>query len=889
MKKNRIVALLLLLCTVITMSAVPSGTAAAETDTGITIQQVVMALEIMMGDGEGNMRLDNTLTRAEFSRIVIQMSPKRNTVSGTSATSPFPDVPATHWAAAYVREAVKSGYLAGYPNGTFRPAQNVKVEEVATAFLAILGYSASDYGSGYPSAQMGYAKSLGLLDDVSAVTGGEISRRDMLQMCYNTLAATTKTGTVHITTLGYATDMAGKIDDEAIIADSYNDPITVTDSGWQTAQGVKSAYVTVFRNDRSASLSDIQTRDVVYYSPKLNTVKAYSTKTTGVLQSISPSRTSAASVTVSGMTYAIDGKNASDALKNADNIEIGDTVILLLGEEGAVSDILVPSGGSASIYGYASASGTTTAGAYYITFIATDGRALQYQVTADPKSYVGRVVKLTISGGAVTVSRADTIAVSGVVDASAYTIGGQAAARDVNILEVDSSGGYTATYLGQLNGVTLSENNVLYYAMNSAGKISDLIITGISSGSFGPITVKSKDWYQGTGLIASSAIVYKNDDLSSLSGIAVNDIVYYSITDNTVWAYDRKTTGILQNVLPSRVSPTSIVVSGMTYTLEGNTAKDAFGASGGIRLGDTITLLLGEEGEVADVLTVSGSATVTGYALSAGTTLVTDTDDSAYSSYYINLAMPDGRELQYLTSNDASYFVGALCKLTFKDGTANVSQTSGNGASLSGTVDAAARTIGSYSVSDSLSIVDVDDYGNMATIFLPRLDGLALARRDVLYYSTNGNGDISEIILKEVTGDTYSYGVVTSVDDITSDEGDSTTFAYDIGGAKGTASTASKQFEVKTGPARLIFENGVFQKYESLSRLNNVSLTDYGYITVGGSSYKLADKVLIYKYSAGAYTLLSQSQAKAYNGSLAAYYDAAESTGGRIRVLVATA
>ena len=69
-------------------------------------------------------------------------------VTAQSQTT-FTDVPSTHWAASAIAEAVQAGYVSGYPDGTFRPDQEVTREQFIKMAVEALGYDISKYaGSG---------------------------------------------------------------------------------------------------------------------------------------------------------------------------------------------------------------------------------------------------------------------------------------------------------------------------------------------------------------------------------------------------------------------------------------------------------------------------------------------------------------------------------------------------------------------------------------------------------------------------------------------------------------------------------------------------------------------------------------------------------------------
>lgn len=73
---------------------------------------------IMKGFPDGSYHPEEELTRAQAAVIVVRAAGLNiGTVEGNS----YKDVPTNHWASAYIAVAVKAGYLHGFPDGTFRP------------------------------------------------------------------------------------------------------------------------------------------------------------------------------------------------------------------------------------------------------------------------------------------------------------------------------------------------------------------------------------------------------------------------------------------------------------------------------------------------------------------------------------------------------------------------------------------------------------------------------------------------------------------------------------------------------------------------------------------------------------------------------------------------
>lgn len=159
-------------------------------------------MSIMTGDENGNLNLTKNVTRAEFARMLVAASTYKDKVSAVSNSSPFKDVPYTHWAAGYIKTAVQQGWLNGYLDGSYHPDQTITLEEAETGVLKLLGYGTSDFSGAYPYGQLALARSLNLNEKVTATQGGTMTRQNMMYLFYNLLSADTKDGQQYMTVLG---------------------------------------------------------------------------------------------------------------------------------------------------------------------------------------------------------------------------------------------------------------------------------------------------------------------------------------------------------------------------------------------------------------------------------------------------------------------------------------------------------------------------------------------------------------------------------------------------------------------------------------------------------------------------------------------------------------
>jgi len=162
-----------------------SSVAFASTD----IDKVVFELTsfgILKGDGDGNLRLEDTVTRAEFAQIVVRMLGFDELAQGEKSS--FPDVPDSSWMAGPVSLLSYLGYVSGDTNGNYRPNDPVLVQECEKILLNVLGYEpvAEAYG-GYPTGYTRLSAQIRLNDGVSASPKAYATRADAARLVYNAL------------------------------------------------------------------------------------------------------------------------------------------------------------------------------------------------------------------------------------------------------------------------------------------------------------------------------------------------------------------------------------------------------------------------------------------------------------------------------------------------------------------------------------------------------------------------------------------------------------------------------------------------------------------------------------------------------------------------------
>nr|WP_308505344.1 S-layer homology domain-containing protein [uncultured Agathobaculum sp.] len=464
----------LLLAAAVLLGSAPAALAASSASDSV-IEEVIRATGIMVGDESGDMNLNNTVTRAEYAKMLVSASTYKDKVSGASNSSPFKDVPYTHWAAGYIKTAVEQGWLTGYLDGSYKPDNTVTLEEAATGVLKLLGYTSEDFSGSYPYGQLALYESLGLDVNVTASQGTAMTRRNMMYLFYNLLNAETKDGQVYAQTLGYTLNENDEIDYLSMVSDTMEGPYVVEGSLSDIVSGEDK---TVYRNGYASTADAIRKYDVVYYND--STIWAYANAVTGTYQSASPSAASPTSVTVAGVSYEIETSDAALSLSTLGGLNVGDIVTLLLGRDGKVVAAMPADEYAVSVAGVVTATGT---GTYYnavgntytartITITAMDGESYIYPCSKTSISE-GDIVSIGFGSAETDVSILKSATLSGTV--SGYSIGSRTMAKDVRILDVNDTDA-ERVYYSRLNGAVLESTDVRYYATNEDGEITDLIL-----------------------------------------------------------------------------------------------------------------------------------------------------------------------------------------------------------------------------------------------------------------------------------------------------------------------------------------------------------------------------------------------------------------------------
>lgn len=476
-----------LLAVVLVLGLAPGALAAPPAESEAA--QVLAALDIMVGDENGNLNLDRTITRAEFTKMTVAASTSRDTVGDAVAVKPYPDVPQTHWAAPYIKAAVDLNLVQGDLYGNFNPDEKITLAEGVTILLRLLGYTDSDFTGVWPAGQMAQYRALGLDEGVTCGQNENMTRRDALYLFYNLMITKDKNGSYYLNTLEPTLNLvnsSGQLDRVGLINSAMEGPVVASGS-WETQLPFSTASAKVYRNGSSSDLGSIQDQDVVYWSESMRTIWAYSDKVTGTLEALSPSASAPTSVTVAGKTYQIETTSAAYELSDLGSYSVGDRVTLLLGRSGGVAALGQVGSDSSLIYGIIikvenatyNDGNNGTYNARTVTIAATDGNTYRYQCSIQTLE-VGDMVRVIAGDADVQVKRLSTTSLTGKMNSDGTKLGSYPLADNVEIIDTYEECTPVRIYPSRLAGVEFTGDMVRYYALNGNGEITHLIINDVT-------------------------------------------------------------------------------------------------------------------------------------------------------------------------------------------------------------------------------------------------------------------------------------------------------------------------------------------------------------------------------------------------------------------------
>jgi|GEM_PF-1396197 len=220
--------------------------------------QRLYGLGLIDGFGDGTFRPEESITRAQIAKMIVYalgLKDAADMLSGVPVG--FSDVAANHWASGYINIASSQGIVQGYPDGTFKPEQNVTYAEILTMILRALGYgpvlSHLPWPAGYitKAAELKINKGINFLSntfatrgDVCGLLANALTVPKLIQVGYGDTAQYVVSGTSGTDAVFLLTDMGATYEDGYLVSapDLFANNGTTVQLDGQAAKSLADGY-----------------------------------------------------------------------------------------------------------------------------------------------------------------------------------------------------------------------------------------------------------------------------------------------------------------------------------------------------------------------------------------------------------------------------------------------------------------------------------------------------------------------------------------------------------------------------------------------------------------------------------------------------------------------
>ena len=477
---------------------------------------------------------------------------------------------------------------------------------------------------------------------------------------------------------------------------------------------------------------------------------------------------------------------------------------------------------------------------------------------------------------------------------------------DTKVFSDKSSSSYESIWINLSKGTVVTAyfdaSGTLASLYIPASEVKTAVVIGLN-GSLADLTGKSGDY-----------LLFKNGVAVSRSAACTYDVAIYDEAANAVTLSDLRISGIYSDVYPNPDTPARVTVMGMEFEL----LPEAIAMMSKFALGDKVTLLLTpsvKSGTGSSATVTAGKVAAVVAPSVAGSTAI---GVAAVDKDSVSVTLLDGLVISgphNMSANRIDLLNGSL--VTISSATTDyLSVSSVSGSTVSGSLDLSARKLGDVALSETLRVFERVGSSQPVEIELRDITLSTVRQSKILYASKDTAGKISCIILDDVTGDRYTYGIVryrpvmketVSTKDpdtgvvtsevVTTDEGH---YYIEYGADKKLPNLAFVNVmpngsyggiavSLQTSPSGIPVPAGniPLTKLGTAARSDFVTDESTGqvYVTINGVRWPVSDEVVCYN-ARTKHWFDDLTHARSYTNILTLYIDRPLAEGGKIRMVV---
>lgn len=459
-------------------------------------------------------------------------------------------------------------------------------------------------------------------------------------------------------------------------------------------------------------------------------------------------------------------------------------------------------------------------------------------------------------------------------------------------------------------GLRTGANLVLCY--NGSGKLDYLYLRSSSDAVNEDNVLVAKNKPNGAtnpfaSLVTGSGDyqIYKNGVPAAVSDLQQYDVATYDGGSNTLFVSDLKLTGIYEDVYPNTAAPSTITVLGTPFTVLPSAVQDL----STFQVGDRLTLLLTSTGQVAGAVPTSVAKSN-----AVGVADVASKDN-------VTIELLDGvikitGKTQY-TEPAAQKLNGSLVTVSSAE-RGYLSLTKVQGKAAAAPLDLTKNTLGTKDLSAGIRFFEQVGNGKLAEIERSDIALTRIPAAQITYVGYDWAGRVDKVVLNDVTGDRYEYGLIYyqpagMYDEKTwsTEQNDYvTTSTYRNGTIRVTNGSGEISYVVgSVAGAKSGYMGGIagsmdqvddhqmlagFAALQSVTGLRRAQFdAEAMTLTTNSIILPISDQVQIYNEATKTWYTAKDGghpenlqQALAFSDDLSVYYDKTPETGGKVRIIV---
>ncbi len=244
-----------------------------------------------------------------------------------------------------------------------------------------------------------------------------------------------------------------------------------------------------------------------------------------------------------------------------------------------------------------------------------------------------------------------------------------------------------------------------------------------------------------SAMASGNYTMLKNGISATAADLRQWDVATYDAAARLIQVSDLKLTGVYEKAEPSLAAPIRVTVMGHTFDVLASAREDL----AAFKIGDRITLLLTVDNQVAGAVsasTVSGNAV--GMATVDGTTATVK-------------LLQGGLTVSGDVSSAAQRLNDQLVTVT-SSSAGRLSLTAVSGSTVRGSLDVAGRTLGERAVAENVTVYDRVGDGAMVAARYSEMPATVSSGK-IDFVGLDSLGRVRYLVLDDVTGDAYEYGI----------------------------------------------------------------------------------------------------------------------------------